>query len=125
LPTPTPTLAQSSNYDLLIARRGEDSLFVVNQTVEPFPLALLRVGDEAGAINGTEWNLELLDSGACVTAWADGGNPKPPKVTCTEVGQRLTRPRGERFWQKAFNVYYQEQLVGVCDRNQCSISIPK
>jgi serine/threonine protein kinase len=125
LPTPTPTSVQPSSYDLLIARRGEDSLFVVNQTAEPFPLAPLRLGDEAGAITGTEWNLELLDSGACVTAWADEGNPKPPKVTCTEVAQRLTRSRGERFWQGAFNVYYQEQLVGVCDRNQCSISILK
>jgi serine/threonine protein kinase len=123
LPTPTP--AASSNYDLLIARRGGDSLFVVNQTADAFPLALLRLGDEAGAINGTEWNLELLDSGACVTVWADEGNPKPPRVTCTEVGQQLTRPKVERFWEKAFNVYYQEQLVGICDKNQCSISIPK
>ncbi len=123
-PTPLPTVEPSS-YDLLIASRGEDSLFVVNQTAEAFPLGPLRLGDGAGAINGPEWEIELLESGACVAAWKDSGNPKPPKVECVEVGKHLTRPDEEIFWQDEFNIYYNEQLVGICDRNQCSVSIPK
>ncbi|HXV41817.1 MAG TPA: hypothetical protein VEC96_02035, partial [Anaerolineae bacterium] len=125
VPTPTPTTTQALSYDLLIARRGGESLFIVNETADAFPLAPLRLGDEAGAISGTEWGLELLDSEACVTAWEGEGNPKPPNVNCTQVGPPLTRVGKDRFWREAFNIYYQEQLIDVCDNNRCSITISR
>jgi hypothetical protein len=112
------------SYNLLLAGLGGDSLFVVNQSAEPFPLAPLRLGDDAGTVSGTEWKVELLDSGACVAVWKEG-NAKPAGAACTEVGEHLTRPRKERFWDKAFNVYYNENLIGPCDNDPCSLSIPK
>jgi hypothetical protein len=125
VPTPTATTTQALSYDLLIARRGGESLFIINQTADAFPLAPLRLGDGAGAISGTEWGLELLENEACVTAWEDKGKPTPPNVNCREVGPRLTRAGKDRFWRGAFNIYYQEQLIDVCDDNRCPISISR
>ncbi|MCL4302579.1 MAG: serine/threonine protein kinase [Anaerolineae bacterium] len=123
LPTPTPVVP--SSYNLLIARRGEDSLFVVNQSEGAFPLAPLRLENRIGAITGTEWGIELLDSGACVTVWRNDNDPKPPKVECAAAGERLTRREGRRFWERAFRIHYNEQLVGICNQNQCQVTIPQ
>jgi hypothetical protein len=126
-PTPTPTVESLASYDLLIAKRGEESLFVVNWAAEAFPLAPLRLGDGTGAINGTDWGIELLGSSACVAAWRDKGEPRPPRgQTCDPIGERLTRGGRDLFWKETFDVYYGEEWVGICEKEQqeCSISIP-
>jgi serine/threonine protein kinase len=117
-----------TSYHLLIAKRGEESLFVVNLTTEAFPLAPLRLGDDEGAIDGPEWGIALLESGACVAVWKDDGDPRPPGgLTCNEVGERLTRRKSERFWKSAFNVHYEEELIGICEKEQknCLLNIPQ
>jgi hypothetical protein len=108
---------------LRIARRGEDSLFVVNQSARVFLLEPLHLGEGDGAINGRDWGLETLAPGECVTAWKNGGKPQAPNVPCTQVGQRLTRNGAQRFWGSAFNVYYAGELVGNCADVQCMITI--
>ena len=90
---PTP-IEDPTSYSLLIAKggnKGEDSLYIVNLTAEAFPLAalLIRDDDDDDAINGTEWGIDVLQSGACVTIWKDKGDPDAPDVTCEEVGERL------------------------------------
>ncbi|MBE7552443.1 MAG: protein kinase [Anaerolineales bacterium] len=121
---PAPATAAPSSYNLLIAQHGADSLFVVNQSDAPFPLGPLRLENRTGAIDGTEWGVELLDSGACVTAWRNGNNLKPPQVECTTIGERLIRRGGRQFWERAFEIYYNERLVGTCGQNQCQVTIP-
>jgi serine/threonine protein kinase len=133
MPTATPTTpvapvappTEPSVYNLLIVKRGEDSLFVVNQSSQAFPLALLSLGDGKEAINGSHWGVAQLDSGACVAAWKDSGNPERPDVTCTEVGQHLTLDGKKRFWKGEFKVYYNGQLIATCSKNQegCPIKI--
>jgi serine/threonine-protein kinase len=123
-PTPTPFISNSPIGELLIAWQRDDSLFVVNQTAGPVPLAPLRLGDGPGTINGGEWRVELLDPDACVTVWKEKGNPRPPDVNCTEVGERLTRTNRQRFWTEPFNVYYNENLIDTCQQNRCLINIP-
>ncbi|GIK40833.1 MAG: hypothetical protein BroJett011_46660 [Chloroflexota bacterium] len=132
-PTPTPAApaapaappTEPPVYNLLIATRGEDSLFVVNQSSQAFPLASLSLGDGNGTINGSDWGVAQLDSGACVTAWKDGGNPERPGVTCTEVGQRLTRDGEKRFWKGEFDVYYNGEQIATCSKGQegCPVTI--
>lgn len=118
-PVPPPLV-----YNLVIATRDEDSLFVINESAVEFPLGLLRLGDGNGAINGTDWGIDLLANGACVAAWKDSGKPKPPRgVTCTQVGARLTRDGLDRFWKSDFNVYYSGKLIGTCRPERCSINI--
>lgn len=125
--TSTPTAAPptaSLTYDLLIAKRGDDSLFVVNQSTEAFPLEPLRLGDGDGAIDGEDWDIDTLQNGECVTAWKDSGNPRPPRgVNCNQVGERLTRDGSARFWKDAFNVYYAGELIATCTSDECPVRI--
>ena len=119
-PTATPL---RDAYTLLIAKRGEDSLFVANESARAFPLEALRLGDGAGAINGREWGVYALEPGECVTAWRKGGKPQPPNISCTQVGKRLTRSGDQRFWTSAFKVYYLGEQAGNCVDAQCTITI--
>jgi serine/threonine protein kinase len=121
--TPSPAPAAAS-YGILIATQGEDSLFVANWGKVPFPLTPLRLGEGDGAINGEEWGVPVLSPGECVTAWKEGKNPKPPAVTCREVGPRLTRKPKERFWKSAFGVTYNGAWIANCDSELCAFSIP-
>ncbi|MCP4361630.1 MAG: protein kinase [Chloroflexi bacterium] len=119
--TPSPTA-----YQLLIATNGKDSLFVVSQSEEAFPLDPLRLGSGNGAIQETEWGLGQLAPGDCVTAWKDGGNPQPPDVDCNQVGVRVIRQGPDRFWKDQFDVFYDGEQVGVCNpQGQCLIEITK
>jgi serine/threonine protein kinase len=125
--TPMPLYEEPVSYSLLIAKRGEESLFVVNQTTEAFPLALLRLSNERGQVSGTDWGVDSLAADACVAAWRDERDPKPPNdVNCDPAGERLAYSKENLLWKEAFNVYYGEQLVGICDKNQneCVVSIP-
>ena len=119
-PTATP---QQEVYTLRLAKRDGDSLFVVNESKRAFPLEPLRLGDGDGAIHGSEWNVEALDPGECVTAWKTGGKPRAPSIPCEQVGRRLARSGDHRFWQSAFNIYYQGETVGKCAEAQCTITI--
>jgi hypothetical protein len=123
-PTVTPS-PQAINYVLRLRRRGEDSLFIINLTADyGLALAPLQLGDGRGAIIGTEWGLAMLDTGACVTAWKDGGHPRAPDVTCARVGEHLTRRGGERFWKDDYGVYYDGVLVDTCAADDCLVRIP-
>jgi hypothetical protein len=125
---PTDTKEPTANpmrdtYTLLFAKRGEDSLFVVNESALAFPLEALRLGDGEGAINGREWGIDTLAPGECVTAWRNGGKPQPPKISCAQVGKRLIRRSAERIWKSAFKVYYLGEQAGNCAEAQCMIAI--
>jgi hypothetical protein len=124
LPTPTvPIAATQTPIYLMIMMEGEDSLFIMNASAAAFPLALLRIGDGNGAINGSEWGIESLAAGSCVTAWKDSGNPRAPGVRCTQVGTQVTRHGPDRFWKDSFNVYYNGVQVGTCSSESCVINI--
>jgi hypothetical protein len=113
-----------TEFGLVFARHGEDSLFVINQSTRAFPLVPLRLGEGDGAINGAEWGVLLLLPGECVTAWKDGGKPKAPDVACHEVGPRVVREPRERFWKSTFGVYYNEAWIANCDSEYCAFRIP-
>jgi len=115
--------AASGPYELLIAKRGGDSLLVVNQGSLAFPLARLRLGEGDGAIHGAAWGVELLQPGQCVAASKDGGNPKLPDVDCEMQGARLTRDGPTRFWKSDFKVFYSQQEEFVCSSERRVITI--
>lgn len=140
-PTKSPTPAGPTSYTLVIAKHGEDSLFVVNQTEVSFPITRLSLGKGKENIDGEAWRVKSLASGTCVTAWKEegegngkgrgnGNNKKAPQapegVTCSPVGERLTRKGKERFWKETFEVYFDQAQVGTCPKNQdiCPITIP-
>jgi tRNA A-37 threonylcarbamoyl transferase component Bud32 len=124
---PEATAVPVTGYELLLATRGDDSLFVVNRSDWALPLAPLSVGNEQGQIQGEEWGLAALLPGDCVTAWKDSGRPRQPDVECNQVGERLQRSGRERFWKESFSVYYQGQEVGQCRKNDraCIVTIQR
>ncbi len=121
-PTSTPT-PSATTYTLLIATRGDDSLFVVNQTANAFPLAPLRLENEDGAIDGAEWGIAALEPDACVAAWKDSGNPKRPNGLDCEPIAHLTRDGRNRFWDSEFDVFYAGERIETCKDEECLISI--
>lgn len=114
-------------YTLHIAKRGEESLFVLNMSAQALALAPLALGDGAGRISGADWGKATLENGECVTVWKDDGDLHPPDgVTCKAVGMRLTRDKKGRFWKSTFDVYYNGQRIGTCEKDQghCYVQIP-
>jgi hypothetical protein len=120
--TATPT-SPEARYELLFARRGDDSMFIVNSGDITLPLEPLQVGSGRGAISGEEWGLDSLAVGDCVTVWKSTGRPRAPDVSCTQVGETLMRPGRERFWTDPFPVYYHGEEVGRCSRGDASCAI--
>jgi serine/threonine protein kinase len=115
--------AGNARYALLISRNGDNSLFVTNLTLESFPLAPLRLGDGSATVSGTEWGVEQLENGTCVTVWHVPGDFLSPDVLCTVVGTHVPRDDARVFWGEAFNVYYNDMLVGTCDQDDCLVRI--
>lgn len=113
----------SARYALLISWRDDQSLFVTNLTLEPFPLAPLRLGDGIAVVNGTEWGVEQLQNGECVSVWRVSGNFQSPDVLCTLAGVRVPRDDARVFWNGAFNVYYNDVLVATCEQNDCLVRV--
>lgn|GEM_PF-1764113 len=131
LPTLIPTLAiippTALPIVLLIVRQRNDGVVIANLSEVDLPLPPLRVGDR-GAINGTDWGLDTLDSQECVVAWKDDRDDSQMQVDgCTRVGVLVTRRGPDRFWREDFDVYYDEVLVGTCSRDHesCSITLPQ
>jgi hypothetical protein len=120
--TAVATVAPS--YRLLLVANDEDSLFVVNESAEPFPLEGLLLGGERGAIEGTEWDVGSLAPGSCVTVWRNVENSEPPDVECEEVGERIERRGQDRFWRNEFSVFYAGEEATVCEGNgRCVVEI--
>jgi serine/threonine-protein kinase len=131
---PEPTPVPVPVFQLLLARRGDDSLFVVNEGADNLPLVLIHFGgdnddddDDDGdrQLSGDEWGIETLRPGQCVTVWQEEGNPRAPRgVECEIVGERLERSGREKFWQAAFEVFFADRRVGECPKNEdhCEIA---
>ncbi len=103
-------------------------MFVVNQAEEAFPLRPLRLGDGEFAVNGVDWDVEMLESNGCVAVWKEKGSPRLPKeLKCDLFDENVPRrEKEERFWEKAFGIYYDEKLIGICEKDQerCTVSTP-
>jgi hypothetical protein len=113
-------------YRLLLAANDGDSLFVINQSDAPFPLAGLQLGDGRGAVEGAEWEVAFLPPGSCVTVWRESGNPRPPDVECEQIGERIERRGQDRFWQEAFSVFFEGEEVTECESNDsCVVEIAR
>jgi tRNA A-37 threonylcarbamoyl transferase component Bud32 len=117
LPAATATFAP---YRLVIGTY-KGNLFVINLAEAPFHLAPLQLGDGSSALRGSDWGIDVLQKGECVTVWKDEKNSESAGMTCTQVGSRLVRPKNARFWESAFNVYYNESLIGPCDSKGCVV----
>ena len=62
------------------------------QTADALPLAALRLGDDAGLVNGADWDVAALEKGDCVSVWKNKDEPRlPDDLVCNQVGVGLVR----------------------------------
>jgi len=115
--------AASKQYVLLISRHTDQSLFVINIGLDPFPLNGLRIGNDHGMVVGAQWQVSPLNNGTCVSLWKSDANAAPQDVICTEAGVRITRNSADVFWTSTFTVYYNEVPVTTCDQDTCLVRI--
>jgi hypothetical protein len=57
--------------------------------------------------------------------WKEEGSPRAPDgIECEIVGERLERSGRDKFWTDAFEVYFAEEPVGECRKNddRCEIT---
>jgi serine/threonine protein kinase len=126
-PTAQPAPPQPAFYDLLIVKQGEEGIWIINQTDAPFQLAKLHLVNDKTSIEGSIWSIDQLQPNDCTTAWKDKGDPKlPDGITCNIVGEPVTFSKKDVFWNGEFQVSYDGELVGRCDKEmtQCLVHVP-
>jgi serine/threonine protein kinase len=124
--TPTPT--KVSDFHLVIVKRKDESMFVINQGKLDLPLEFIRFGEKLNQISGEEWKIEFLEPEQCVAVWKKEGNPKAPTgLKCELVGKRVERSISSNFWDSDFKVYYKDVSVGICKNNEdeCEIKFDR
>ena len=101
-------------HQLLQVKRTSPTVFSLN----------FQLGSGAGKVLGEQWKLEILKPGQCVTVWKAEGYPLSPQGTkCEIVGEHLKRSGPDRFWKSGFGVYYDDQLVDTCKKDQALCEI--
>ncbi len=126
-PTPGAITVPPTAVALRFVTDGEDSLYVMNISPLPFNLGLLELrGAQSGGVVGAEWGVATLNNQECVRVEKDE-NPRPPDVTCSVVGDLITREGPARFWTPeydSFEVYYAGILIGNCSTAGCILPMP-
>jgi hypothetical protein len=128
LPPATSTSAPQVEYRLQMVKKGKDGLFLLNVGQAALPLERIRLGTPTNYILGTQWELSALQPGKCVLVKAEGakGN-KFKNVDCERVGSELSLPKGKQFWSSLFVIYFDGDLVGMCEQasDECEVSFPE
>lgn len=119
-PSATPTVTPTPlAYDITLARRGNESIFIVNSGDNPVPVPLLVFGTSSRAIEGEEWQVSELLTGQCLAAWDEGRNPPVPRgLECERVGERVLRTGNRRFWTRDFDVFFAGERIARCDSDE-------
>lgn len=123
LPSLTPTPLSGV---LVLARLSKDHLLIMNDGDQDINLTLLRIGDRYEGIVGQEMGIPVLEPGKCLAVAYPGRNFKPPASLQCRLLLVVEREQESGFWLYGpFPVFYNEQLVGECNRDEaCVLSIP-
>ena len=84
----------------------------------------LTVGEGPNRVPGDDWDVRTLQPGRCVAVWEKGRRPPVPEgLECDWTGDDLRRTGTDRFWLETFNVFFDNQLIGVCEKEQAFCEI--
>jgi hypothetical protein len=112
----------------MLLPKKADSLIVINWGTVGIPLALFRFGTGNNMLSGSEWGIDILQPGQCVTVIkGEGKFESPGGDQCVLVGKHLVRSGPEKFWAAPFDVYFQGVSVATCDTKKtlCDFLISK
>ena len=128
IPPVTGTSAPQDEYHLHIVKSGKDGLFLVNAGQIALPLARFQLGNPPNYVQGSQWEISALQPSECVLVLANGAKENKLKdIACEQVGSVPRTPKGKPFWESIFNVYLDEDFIGVCvqDFGECDILFPE
>ncbi len=107
---------------LLVRKRDDGSLLMVNMTERAFQLDELRLGAGDGAL--ADWGIDLLDVAQCLIIQPDDGVQRELNAACNLAAPALTVSSDAAIWAASYPAYLNEQLVERCDGERCVISPP-
>jgi serine/threonine protein kinase len=128
LPPATSTSAPQVENHLQIVKIGQDGLFLLNVGQAALPLERIQLGNPPNYILGSQWELSALQPGECVLVKAKGAKENKLKnVDCERAGSELSLPKGKPFWSSFFNIYLDEDFIGMCEQalDECEVSFPE
>jgi hypothetical protein len=103
----------------------DDNIWVINQGNAEIPLAQLRFEVKKDKLSGDAWEIGILQPGQCVVILKQQSDSKPSSGRrCEVVGTVSTRNVPKKFWDKEFDVYFQNVLVDTCvldDDDPCEL----
>jgi serine/threonine-protein kinase len=121
-PSPTSTV---SEIHLSLSMDDDDNIWVINQGNAEIPLAQLRFEVKKDKLSGDAWEIGILQPGQCVVILKQQSDSKPSSGRrCEVVGTVSTRNVPKKFWDKEFDVYFQNVLVDTCvldDDDPCEL----
>lgn len=130
LPPPTdapPTeLPPVDGIPLTLARLQQNHLLLMNSGKQNIYLPPLQIGEGRDAIQGMELGAQVLEPGECLIMMYPGKKTKlPGDVDCLLL-LLVERDPETGFWANGlFAVFYNEQQVGECSREEtCIVQIP-
>jgi hypothetical protein len=127
-PAPPP-LAFGGDYRLKFARCEEEGCLVVANTGSaPFPLEGLMLRGKDAGLSGEQWDVETLQPGQCVKVVKSEEWVKrmPEDLSCEVVGEIPEREGKDRFWNRSFTIFYEDEDVVDCMKSGdwCEVLIP-
>jgi hypothetical protein len=125
-PQPTESLAPDQAYELIFIKASGDFMIVANNGEENVPIRPLQLGTRRDAIPGAAWGVDDLEPGDCLVALRLTRRPRVPSETGCRVTGVLEGSPDANLWNKDFEVFFNDQLVGVCEKDEdtCRIQIP-
>ncbi|MFM8322867.1 MAG: serine/threonine protein kinase, partial [Chloroflexota bacterium] len=120
-PSPSP-----QGQTLVLERISQGHLLIINRGRQAINLAPLRLGEGSDAILGFRLGAERLGRDDCALVLNAVRRPKLPDELDCDLVIASQRRSESGFWMERFAVYYDNQLVGVCEKDEktCQILIP-
>ncbi|MCU0498598.1 MAG: protein kinase [Anaerolineae bacterium] len=107
-PTATATLDLVSQWTIRLIARGDEVLYLVNESAPntaDFPLGpVVLMAQDRGGVTGSQWEVAALRSGECVRV-DKGGRIDNPPITCNLTERIQVRQGNERFWKPEYQSF--------------------
>jgi vitamin K-dependent gamma-carboxylase len=106
---------------LLISRRYDDALVLINMVDTPYPLAEMELRSEDAALSGADFGVSWLESGECVLAHLPEADLRHVLVPCDETGSRQVI--GDALLEGTMHIHRGADIQQVCEDKTCHVPV--
>lgn len=108
---------------LLLSRRMDDTLILINLTEVAFPLEALSLVAEAGSLAGEQWPVRMLEPDQCLIASTPQTDWMRVYPVCNAIESNLVRDEGEAVWLRDYNIVTQQPAEIICRELTCVVAL--